>query len=117
MNAQDTPAEPTPDLQLEIAHLLFIDVVGYTKLLVNEQIELMQRTQSNRPERPNVSEQRKQAANSVECRRETEWRSFSFAARKSRRDARWRLAGLCKIIRTFSCGWEFTAARSTESAM
>jgi TolB-like protein/class 3 adenylate cyclase/Flp pilus assembly protein TadD len=42
VNAQDTPAEPTPDLQLEIAHLLFIDVVGYTKLLVNEQIELLQ---------------------------------------------------------------------------
>ena len=30
------------DLALEIAHLLFIDVVGYTKLLVNEQIELLQ---------------------------------------------------------------------------
>ncbi|MDQ3413639.1 MAG: hypothetical protein M3480_01470 [Verrucomicrobiota bacterium] len=29
------------DLTLEIAHLLFIDVVGYSKLLVNEQIELM----------------------------------------------------------------------------
>ena len=42
MNAPDTSAEPTPDLQLEIAHLLFIDVVGYTKLLVNEQIELLQ---------------------------------------------------------------------------
>ena len=42
VNAQDTSAEPTPDLQLEIAHLLFVDVVGYTKLLVNEQIELLQ---------------------------------------------------------------------------
>ena len=30
------------DLTLEIAHLLFIDVVSYSKLLVNEQIELMQ---------------------------------------------------------------------------
>src|SRR5205814_2876498 len=30
------------DLQLEIAHLLLIDVVGYSKLLVNEQIELLQ---------------------------------------------------------------------------
>ena len=38
---QDPPAEPTPDLQLEIAHLLLIDVVGYSKLLVNEQIELL----------------------------------------------------------------------------
>ena len=35
-------SEPTPDLQLEIAHLLLIDVVGYSKLLVNEQIELLQ---------------------------------------------------------------------------
>jgi len=43
VNAQDSPAEPTPDLQLEIAHLLFMDVVGYSKLLVNEQIELLQR--------------------------------------------------------------------------
>jgi TolB-like protein/class 3 adenylate cyclase/Tfp pilus assembly protein PilF len=42
VNPQDSPAEPTPDLQLEIAHLLLMDVVGYSKLLVNEQIELLQ---------------------------------------------------------------------------
>src|SRR6266508_6388351 len=35
-------AEVKKEIQLEIAHLLFIDVVGYTKLMVNEQIELMQ---------------------------------------------------------------------------
>jgi TolB-like protein/Tfp pilus assembly protein PilF len=34
--------ELKPDLPLEIAHLLSIDVVGYSKLLVNEQIELLQ---------------------------------------------------------------------------
>src|SRR6266498_6068311 len=42
VNAQDTPVESNPDLPLEIAHLLLIDVVGYSKLLVNEQIELLQ---------------------------------------------------------------------------
>jgi TolB-like protein/class 3 adenylate cyclase/Tfp pilus assembly protein PilF len=42
VNAQDTSPEPKPDLPLEIAHLLSIDVVGYSKLLVNEQIELLQ---------------------------------------------------------------------------
>src|SRR5438876_11841553 len=42
VNAQNTSAEPTPDLQLEIAHVLLTDVVGYSKLLVNEQIELLQ---------------------------------------------------------------------------
>src|SRR6266566_3349158 len=34
-----TPVE----LALEIAHLLLVDVVGYSKLLVNEQIELLQK--------------------------------------------------------------------------
>src|SRR6266576_3322708 len=38
----DRSVEPTPDLELEIAHLLLIDVVSYSKLLVNEQIELLQ---------------------------------------------------------------------------
>ena len=42
VNAQDRPAVPPPDLQLEIAHLLLIDVVGYSKLSNNEQIELLQ---------------------------------------------------------------------------
>jgi TolB-like protein len=31
-----------PDLPLEIAHILLIDVVGYSKLLVNDEIELLQ---------------------------------------------------------------------------
>ena len=42
MNAQPPPSETKSDLPLEIAHLLLIDVVGYSKLLVNEQIELLQ---------------------------------------------------------------------------
>jgi TolB-like protein/Tfp pilus assembly protein PilF/class 3 adenylate cyclase len=42
VNVQNTAAESKPDLALEIAHILLIDVVGYSKLLVNEQIELLQ---------------------------------------------------------------------------
>jgi TolB-like protein/class 3 adenylate cyclase/Tfp pilus assembly protein PilF len=42
VDAQHTTAEAAPDLQLEIAHIVLIDVVGYSKLLVNEQIELLQ---------------------------------------------------------------------------
>jgi TolB-like protein/tetratricopeptide (TPR) repeat protein len=33
--------EPSPDLRLEIAHVLFIDIVGSSKLLTNEQSELL----------------------------------------------------------------------------
>ena len=35
-------AELKPDLRLEIAHVLFIDIVGYSKLLINEQRESLQ---------------------------------------------------------------------------
>jgi hypothetical protein len=41
VNSQDTSAETGLDLPLEIAHVLLIDVVGYSKLLVNEEIELL----------------------------------------------------------------------------
>src|SRR4030095_13331632 len=40
--APDASTITAPDLQLEIAHILLIDVVGYSKLLVNEQIELLE---------------------------------------------------------------------------
>ena len=61
LNAQDRSAKPTPDLQLEIAHLLLIDMVGYSKLLVNEQIELLQEL--------------KQVVRSTDCFRAAEARS------------------------------------------
>src|SRR6184192_2535204 len=35
-------AETKSDLRLEIAHVLFIDIVGYSKLLINEQQESIQ---------------------------------------------------------------------------
>jgi TolB-like protein/tetratricopeptide (TPR) repeat protein/class 3 adenylate cyclase len=35
-------AEPTSELRLEIAHVLFIDIVGYSKRLIDEQHELLQ---------------------------------------------------------------------------
>jgi TolB-like protein/Tfp pilus assembly protein PilF len=34
-------AETNPDLRLEIAHVLFIDIVGSSKLLINEQTEML----------------------------------------------------------------------------
>jgi hypothetical protein len=42
LNTQNTSAGTKLDLPLEIAHVLLIDVVGYSKLLVNEEIEFLQ---------------------------------------------------------------------------
>src|SRR4029077_19566159 len=35
------PSEIKKEIQLEIAHVLFIDIVGYSKLLINEQRTLL----------------------------------------------------------------------------
>ena len=35
-------AESPADLKFEIGHVLFIDIVGYSKLLINEQSEQLQ---------------------------------------------------------------------------
>jgi len=35
------PAQPKNGLRLEIGHVLFIDVVGYSALLINEQTDLL----------------------------------------------------------------------------
>jgi adenylate cyclase len=36
------PSEHSPDVKFEIGHVLFIDIVGYSKLLINEQSEQIQ---------------------------------------------------------------------------
>ena len=36
-------AEVKKEIQLEIGHVLFIDIVGYSKLLISEQSEQIQR--------------------------------------------------------------------------
>jgi hypothetical protein len=36
------PAEPKSEFHFEIAHVLLIDVVGYSKLLIDEQSEVLQ---------------------------------------------------------------------------
>jgi hypothetical protein len=40
------PAESSSNLKLEIGHVLFIDVVGYSKLLINQQSEQLETLKS-----------------------------------------------------------------------
>ena len=35
-------AEIKKEIELEIAHVLFVDIVGYSKLLINEQRRLLE---------------------------------------------------------------------------
>ena len=36
------PSDHSPEVKFEIGHVLFIDIVGYSKLLINEQSEQIQ---------------------------------------------------------------------------
>jgi len=38
----EMPAEPETEVQLEIGHVLFIDIVGYSKALIDDQRALQQ---------------------------------------------------------------------------
>ena len=38
------PSESSCDVKFEIGHVLFIDIVGYTRLLTNEQQALLKET-------------------------------------------------------------------------
>src|SRR5205085_9755552 len=49
-------AELKPDLQLEIAHVLFMDVVGYSQLLINDQSEILQQLNEIVRETPHFRE-------------------------------------------------------------
>ena len=37
------PSESSPDVKLEIGHVLFIDIIGYSKLLIHGQNEQLQK--------------------------------------------------------------------------
>jgi hypothetical protein len=37
------PSQPSSDVKFEIGHVLFIDIVGYSKLLIEEQSEQLRK--------------------------------------------------------------------------
>ena len=41
MNPNPMPPEPSSEVKFEIGHVLFIDIVGYSKLVINEQRALL----------------------------------------------------------------------------
>src|SRR5262249_26217015 len=40
------PSDSGPDVELEIGHVLFIDIVGYSRLLIHEQTEQLDKLRS-----------------------------------------------------------------------
>jgi len=108
------PSEHSPDVRFEIGHVLFIDIVGYSKLLINEQSEQMQKLKQvvRGTEQFRLAEAR---ANCCVYRLAMVAHLFSAPVLKRRFSARLRLARNSNTIPNFRCEWEFTAARSMKS--
>jgi hypothetical protein len=81
-----------PHLHLEIAHVLFMDVVGYSKLLVNEQREVMQ--QLNQIVRKTAQFQASEANGKLISIPSGDGMALVFSkAWRNRCNVRWKLAG------------------------
>ena len=116
VNAQSRPAETKPDLPLEIAHLLLIDVVGYSKLLVDEEIEYLHELN--------------QIVRSTECFRAAESTGklirvptgdgmalLFFRSPEEPAQCALEISRTLKIIRISRYGWECIAAQSIKLPM
>ena len=81
------PSEFGPDVKFEIGHVLFIDIVGYTKLLIHEQTEQLRKLREivRDTEQFRVAEAEGKL---LRLRPATAARSFFRKARKHRSPAR-----------------------------
>ena len=76
-------AEIKREVKLEIVHVLFLDIVGYSKALTDEQQELIDRL--NQVVRGSEEFQKAAAADRLSrFRPATEWRSFFTTVRNNR---------------------------------
>ena len=109
------PSEPFSDVKLEIGHVLFIDIVGYSKLLINEQSEQIQTLTENRARDGAVPSRRSRREAAALADRRWRRARFSHQSGSAGVCARSRLAKRSRIIPNFAFAWEFTAARLTKS--
>src|SRR2546427_8338229 len=98
-------AEIRKEIQLEIAHVLFIDIVGYSKLSVNEQHAAVE--ELNQIVRGSEQFQRAEAASRLlKIPTGDGWRWSFTPVQKRLRNAPWRSAVHSRNIRACNFGWE-----------
>ena len=105
-----------PHLHLEVGHILFLDIVGYSKLLADEQKELVQ--ELNQIVRETEQFRAAEAEGKLRVyRRAMGWCSSLQTIRKRPWNARWKSARRYKATRNLKYAWAFTVARSIHSRM
>jgi hypothetical protein len=99
------------DLHLEIAHVLFMDVVGYSKLLVNEQREVVR--QLNQIVRKTAQFRKSEASGKLICIPSGDGMALVFFQTPEEPvQCAMEISRALKIIRACDCAWACTAAQS-----
>ena len=100
------PIEIKKEIQLEIAHVLFIDMVGYSKLSINDQHTAVE--ELNQIVRASEQFQRAETASRLLKIPTGDGMAMVFYTSRLR-SARWRSAARLRNIRVYNFGWESTA--------
>ena len=106
--------EPKSKRRLEIAHVLFIDIVGYSKLRTTEQSAQIQKLREDRARQPSSIEPPKPRGSYCVYQRATVAR-LSFAIWKRLSFAPSKLPKHCGTIQIFASAWAFTVGRLMKS--
>src|SRR5947209_19540165 len=92
------------EIQIEIAHVLFIDIVGYSKLLINEQHELLQ--ELNQIVRATEAFRAAEAAGKLIRLPTGDGMALAFATTpEAPVQCALEISRALKIIRNYACGW------------
>ena len=101
-------AEVKKEIQLEIAHVLFIDIVGYSKLSINEQGAVVD--ELSEVVRSSDQYQKAEAAGRL-IKIPTAWHWFFTPVQKPQHNAQLKSAAFSKSIHAYNFGWARTAVR------
>ena len=108
--------EGKKEIELEIAHVLFIDIIGYSKLSINDQHAAVE--ELNQLVRASEQFQRAEAAGRLLKIATGDGMALVFYTSPQRlRNARSRSAARARNIHACNCGWAFTAGRSAVWSM
>ena len=102
-------AEVKKEIELEIAYVLFIDIVGYSKLLIDQQRRLLELL--NKIVRGTEQFRRAEASHRLITIPAMGWRWFFITHRKRQWNARWRSVARPGNIPISSYAWACTAVQ------
>ena len=108
------PSEPASDVKFEIGHVLFIDIVGYSKLLIHEQSDQLQKLK----EIVRGTEQFRLAEAENKLLRLPTGDGGALVFRNTQEAPVLCALEISRALKNhlnFECAWGFTAARSIKS--